>query len=194
MTVIVGIVSYWMVHDFPDQATFLSPDDRARVIRRLKEDQQASAEHEVRPRNLGAAKYGAVKLSRADPNIAGIQDDLLLAERDGLEDLVFRSHLYGSRWRIVRLLALPSHHHQCTWIQWYYRQLALGTTVRRCRRYDRRYWLCCRQNPAERPLQHLCFSHWHYRILHAHRKPISWRQVYRHVPGSSGHLPVSSGA
>lgn len=58
MTVIVGIVSYWMVHDFPDQATFLSPDDRARVIRRLKEDQQASAEHEVRPRNLGAAKYG----------------------------------------------------------------------------------------------------------------------------------------
>ncbi|THW49406.1 pantothenate transporter liz1 [Aureobasidium pullulans] len=46
VTVIVGIVSYWMVHDFPDQATFLSPDDRARVIRRLKEDQQASAEHE----------------------------------------------------------------------------------------------------------------------------------------------------
>jgi hypothetical protein len=45
--VIVGIVSYWMVHDFPQEATFLSDDDRARVIRRLKEDQQASAEHEV---------------------------------------------------------------------------------------------------------------------------------------------------
>lgn len=45
---VVGIVSYWMVHDFPDRATFLSDDDRARVIRRLKEDQQASAEHEVR--------------------------------------------------------------------------------------------------------------------------------------------------
>ncbi|KAK6002901.1 hypothetical protein QM012_001651 [Aureobasidium pullulans] len=46
VTVVVGILSYWMVHDFPDKATFLSADDRARVIRRLKEDQQASAEHE----------------------------------------------------------------------------------------------------------------------------------------------------
>jgi sugar phosphate permease len=45
-TVIVGIISYWMVHDFPDSATFLTPDDRARVIRRLKADKQSSAEHE----------------------------------------------------------------------------------------------------------------------------------------------------
>ncbi|KAJ9663447.1 hypothetical protein H2201_005655 [Coniosporium apollinis] len=45
-TIIVGVVSYWMVHDFPDEATFLSPDDRARVIRRLRADQQSSAEHE----------------------------------------------------------------------------------------------------------------------------------------------------
>lgn len=35
-----------MVHDFPAEATFLSPDDRARVLRRLREDQQASAHHE----------------------------------------------------------------------------------------------------------------------------------------------------
>jgi MFS family permease len=45
-TVLVGIVSYWMVFDFPDNATFLNPVDRARVIRRLKEDNQSSAEHE----------------------------------------------------------------------------------------------------------------------------------------------------
>lgn len=45
-TIIVGIVSYWMVHDFPDEAKFLSPEDRARVIRRLKADKQSSAEHE----------------------------------------------------------------------------------------------------------------------------------------------------
>ena len=36
-----------MVHDFPDEATFLTPDDRARVIRRLRADQQSSAEHEA---------------------------------------------------------------------------------------------------------------------------------------------------
>jgi len=45
-TIIVGIVSYWMVHDFPDEARFLSDDDRIRVIRRLKMDKQSSAEHE----------------------------------------------------------------------------------------------------------------------------------------------------
>lgn len=46
-TVIVGVVSFWMVHDFPDEATFLTEDDRRRVIRRLKEDKQSSAEHEA---------------------------------------------------------------------------------------------------------------------------------------------------
>lgn len=45
-TVVIGVISIWMVHDFPDEATFLSDVDRARVIRRLKADQQSSAEHE----------------------------------------------------------------------------------------------------------------------------------------------------
>ena len=46
LTVILGFASFWAVHDFPDDATFLSEQDRARVIRRLKMDQQSSAEHE----------------------------------------------------------------------------------------------------------------------------------------------------
>jgi MFS family permease len=45
-TVVIAIASFWMVHDFPDDAKFLSNADRARVIRRLKMDQQSSAEHE----------------------------------------------------------------------------------------------------------------------------------------------------
>ncbi|KAL8758229.1 MAG: hypothetical protein Q9199_001639 [Rusavskia elegans] len=45
-TILIGVASFWMVFDFPDEATFLSPVDRERVIRRLKEDQQSSAEHE----------------------------------------------------------------------------------------------------------------------------------------------------
>ncbi|CAI6341679.1 unnamed protein product [Periconia digitata] len=45
-TILVGIASYWMVHDFPDEAKFLTPDDRARVLRRLRADNQASASHE----------------------------------------------------------------------------------------------------------------------------------------------------
>ncbi|KAI0842784.1 MFS general substrate transporter [Hypoxylon sp. FL0890] len=46
LTVLFGFASFWMVHDFPDQARFLSEVDRARVVRRLKLDQQSSAEHE----------------------------------------------------------------------------------------------------------------------------------------------------
>ncbi|KAL8743643.1 MAG: hypothetical protein Q9190_004027 [Brigantiaea leucoxantha] len=45
-TVLIGIASFWMVFDFPDEAKFLSDEDRQRVIRRLKADRQSSAEHE----------------------------------------------------------------------------------------------------------------------------------------------------
>ena len=47
MTVLIGLASYWMVHDFPDKATFLSPEEKALALRRLKDDNQASAETEV---------------------------------------------------------------------------------------------------------------------------------------------------
>jgi MFS family permease len=46
VTIAVGIASFWVVQDFPDEAKFLSIDDRRRVIRRLKQDKQSSAEHE----------------------------------------------------------------------------------------------------------------------------------------------------
>jgi MFS family permease len=46
LTIVIGVLSFWMVHDFPDEARFLSDDDRKRVLRRLAADQQASAEHE----------------------------------------------------------------------------------------------------------------------------------------------------
>lgn len=46
LTVILGLLSFIFVHDFPDTATFISEQDRARVVRRLKLDQQSSAEHE----------------------------------------------------------------------------------------------------------------------------------------------------
>lgn len=45
-TIVVGAMSFWMVQDFPDKASFLSPDDRKRALRRLAADKQASAGHE----------------------------------------------------------------------------------------------------------------------------------------------------
>lgn len=47
VTILFGFASFWMVQDFPDEAKFLSPEDRLRVYHRLKADQQASAEHEA---------------------------------------------------------------------------------------------------------------------------------------------------
>ena len=45
-TVLIGIMSFWMVHDFPTNATFLSDKERARVLHRLALDQQSSAQDE----------------------------------------------------------------------------------------------------------------------------------------------------
>lgn len=46
LTVIIAATSYFFIDDFPDAATFLSPEDRLRVYYRLKADRQSSAEHE----------------------------------------------------------------------------------------------------------------------------------------------------
>ncbi|KAL5495356.1 hypothetical protein ACEPAI_819 [Sanghuangporus weigelae] len=43
LTVVVGIASPWMVHDFPDTARFLNERERQFVIERLQADQQFSA-------------------------------------------------------------------------------------------------------------------------------------------------------
>ncbi|KNG89067.1 MFS transporter [Aspergillus nomiae NRRL 13137] len=47
-TVVIGVLSFWLVYDFPDKAKFLSDTDRKRVMRRLALDQQSSTakEHE----------------------------------------------------------------------------------------------------------------------------------------------------
>ncbi len=48
LTVIFGFISFWAVYDFPDdpKTTFLSAEDKARAIHRLKTGHQSSAAHE----------------------------------------------------------------------------------------------------------------------------------------------------
>ncbi|KAF2713287.1 bodown198 [Pleomassaria siparia CBS 279.74] len=46
ITVFVGLFCWWMVNDFPDTARFLTPDERIRALRRLRDDGQARAETE----------------------------------------------------------------------------------------------------------------------------------------------------
>ncbi|KAM5343974.1 hypothetical protein ACJ41O_012511 [Fusarium nematophilum] len=48
LTVVFGFASFWAVYGFPDdpKTTFLSAEDKARAIYRLKADHQSSASHE----------------------------------------------------------------------------------------------------------------------------------------------------
>ena len=46
-TVVTGALSYWIIVDFPDDATFLSPLEKHVVIARLKKDGQASHRYET---------------------------------------------------------------------------------------------------------------------------------------------------
>ncbi len=87
LTVIFGFLSFWMVHDFPDEARFLSPEDRARVVLRLKQDQQSSAR------------------ARGVPHVVS------LVAPARLEDVAGHGHLHGLRHAPVRLLAVPALHH-----------------------------------------------------------------------------------
>lgn len=45
-TLLIGVASFWMVHDFPDEAKFLTDDERRRVLRKLASDKQGSSKHE----------------------------------------------------------------------------------------------------------------------------------------------------
>lgn len=42
-TVVAGVLSFWIVQDFPDTAKFLTEAERTVVIRRLQDDDQFSA-------------------------------------------------------------------------------------------------------------------------------------------------------
>jgi sugar phosphate permease len=44
LTLIVAILSFWMVHDWPDQARFLTPLEKEMVITRLKQEQGLAGE------------------------------------------------------------------------------------------------------------------------------------------------------
>lgn len=54
-TVLAGVFCWWMVFDWPDTASFLSPDDRVRVQRRLIVDRQGRTAEDFDKRYMIAA-------------------------------------------------------------------------------------------------------------------------------------------
>jgi hypothetical protein len=59
LTIILGIVSFWIITDFPIDARFLTPVERQVVISRLRDDGQASSRDET-------FNWSAVKASLTD--------------------------------------------------------------------------------------------------------------------------------
>ena len=47
LTVVAGVLSLWIIQDFPDTAKFLTEEERTLVIRRLQQDAQFSAAGET---------------------------------------------------------------------------------------------------------------------------------------------------
>ena len=45
-TFLIGIACWWMVHDFPDEARFLTPAEKEVILWRLAKDKQGSSKHE----------------------------------------------------------------------------------------------------------------------------------------------------
>lgn len=122
------------VHDFPDEATFLSDEDRRRVIRRLKLDNQSSAEHEeFKLAYLWAALKdwktytGMIVSSFYTSKPSHFALTILIVWRTGCESCKFSSGfsdpsdriagLHGLRWLPVRFLAFPAYYRQRNGLQ-----------------------------------------------------------------------------
>lgn len=58
ITIVAGVMSFWLIQNFPDTAGFLTVTERAIVIRRLKRDNQTSAAGE---KFAGSALQQAVR-------------------------------------------------------------------------------------------------------------------------------------
>jgi len=182
-TVIISIASFWMVYDFPDEATFLTDADRQRVLRRLKADQQSSAEHEeFRMTYLWASVrdwktwLGAVVYMGADGPLYAFSlflPSIIAAVSSSVSQSI---GLYTD----TSSARLQVDHSTASF---------RSTLCSRCNshHHDRFH---CRQNAPTWPLQHRLLPPWRGRILHA----FGWHQpsgsVRRDFPRRSGHLPL----
>lgn len=165
-TVLVGVASFWMVFDFPDEAHFLSDIDRQRVLRRLKADQQSSAEHEnfkmeyfwASVKDWKTWLYAIIYMGADGPLYAFslFLPSIISAVSKGYPTpcCLLLTFLVIT----ARLQIHPS-------------PTPLRPPIRRRRRPHHNNRLHRRPHPPARPLQHLHLHNRHGRLRHAHRRP-----------------------
>ena len=206
-----------MVHDFPDTATFLSEQDRARVIRRLKEDQQSSAEHEEFKiayfwaavtdwkMYLGMFIYSEYFLAHFTSPLpqwmsfytvilhhgAGVEHTASFWRLSSFFGSVLTLNFHsGSRHATLRLLTLPSNYCEANGIHRQHGSAPVGSPIRVRSRSHYRHRIHCRSNQAAGTVQHFRLRPRYCRVRDATRLSEATHQICRHLPRSSRYLPV----
>ena len=105
ITVAAGVASFFIIQDFPDNAKFLTEEERTFVIRRLQEDDQFSAAGE----HLRLKYIWQSLLDWKTWIGSEFQDYQSLGTRTYRDR---SAALYGHGWSSVRVLAVPAKHHQ----------------------------------------------------------------------------------
>ncbi len=206
-TILIGAASFWMVFDFPDEARFLSDIDRQRVIRRLKADQQSSAEHEsfkmeyfwASVKDWKTWLYALIYMGADCPLyafslflpsiVAGLGYTSTKAQLLSVPPYAAAAILTITIGYVRTYTSSPfnSFHSRVSWhfyqrpfsLKIIYQLLILTFII-----LDRR------SNQTTRPLQHPHFHPWHDRLRHARRRPQSRRPLRRHLPRRTRHLPL----
>lgn len=203
-TVFIGVISYWMVHDFPDEAKFLSEEDRQRVICRLKEDKQSSAKHEnfkmdyfwASVKDWKTWAYAVIYMGCDGPLYAFSLFLPTIIENLGYESSTTANLLSVPPYACAAILTV--------FIGWLAdrtkaRGYCVSKPMSRTFGFEPRHHVeyTCRMfetcaDPCPSLLEHRCFHHRDSRILHAHRECYPWSSVRRHLPGRSWDIPMHS--
>lgn len=114
-TMLIGIACWFMVHDFPDEARFLKPEEKEVIIYRLAQDKQSSSKHEDFNIKYFLASVKDWKTYAFAIVYMGKHSALL-------QSMVLTSLLTRLRRTPLRLLSIHSYHHQWSWLLGYHRQ------------------------------------------------------------------------
>ena len=189
VTVLVGVASFWMVQDFPDNAKFLTPDDKARVQRRLKADKQSAAEHESfhtkyiwaalgDPKTYlsclvymgtDGALYACMAASSTTPKV-----DQAIANHYFSQPVPSGTSARANKAMCPLLIQVLDHHqwprdlHGCA--------VAASDNPALCRRddFDSGGWFRRRPHAAARLDQHAHLGPWYHWLRHAIRRAKCW--------------------
>jgi hypothetical protein len=105
VTVVAGAVSFWIIVDFPDNATFLSEAERTVVIRRLQNDAQFSAAGEK-------MNWQHIRKALTEWKTYLASKFIMFPQPTSTHRSSSSDRIRGSRYAVVRVLPVLAQYHQ----------------------------------------------------------------------------------